>query len=99
MGSVKSKSGKAQSNKKSNKKLIGLYLVAVVPITLIFCLVIYLVLQGVMERLGLSPIIMLSPSGSWMTSGEAILMYVLWLGVSISLGTILAYLLIRKLAD
>lgn len=98
MGSVKKNRISSKNKNRARESRVELYLIVIIPITLIFCLVFYLIIQGVMERLGLSPIIFLTPS-SWMSSGEAVLMFLLWLGVSIALGSILAYLLIRKLAE
>lgn len=94
MGSVKK-----SKNEKVKKNSAGFYLVTIVPLTLVFCLVLYLIIQGIAERLGLSPVIVLGISStSWMSSGEAVLMFVLWLGISITLGSICSLLLIRKLA-
>ena len=84
--------------RKQNGKLVGLYLLVVIPVTIIFVLVVYMIIQGITERLGLSPIIILGVTSEWMTSGEAVLMYLLWLGLSIALGSIFAYLLVRKIA-
>lgn len=93
------KSIKKHSGKKTNGKLMGMYLLVVIPITLIFVLVFYMLIQGITERLGLSPVIILGVGeNSWMSSGEAVLMYILWLGLSIALGSIFAYLFVRKIA-
>lgn len=89
--------GKSVQKHQRTKKRGKMDLLLIIPLTLIFVLVIYMIIQGIAERLGLSPIIILgTPSGSWMSTGESVLMYILWLGLSVTLGLITSYLIIEK---
>lgn len=87
---------KSQSKSRKKKKLsFGKFqLLVTFPLTLIF-LGIYFVVQGLGERFQVSPVIILGV-WEWMTPGEAVLFFVLFIALSLFIASSLLYFIINK---
>ena len=71
------------------------YLVFVVPITIICVLLSFVIIQYLGERMGYSPVITLQSNCLGCTPGETVIAFVLVLSISIFVGLMFSYFLIK----
>ena len=86
---------KRGKKKKSKGNGLSRFLVTTVPITLLCILIMYAIIMFLTERMGLAPYIALIIDDPF-TSGEAVILFIIWMSVAIVLGMSISYSLQEK---
>ena len=83
------------SSRKKKKDEMTYYMVKVIPITLLCILACFMIIMFLTEQFGLSPHIQLLNLTQF-SNAEAVILFIVWLSVSITLGLIISFSLIQK---
>lgn len=87
---------KPKKGKRTRGKMTYLRLnMFIVPLFIVLFLVIYMIVQFLGERFRVSPVIALGV-WNWMTPGEAVLLFVFFLGVSLLISVNIVFYLLKK---
>lgn len=83
------------TKKKNKKESYAYYMVFIAPFTIVCILISFMIIQFLGEKYGFSPIIILQNGCLSCTSGELVVVFILMLSISIFIGLLISYTIIK----
>lgn len=88
--------GKVKTRKVNEKNTFH-YMVFIAPFTIVCILISFMVIQYFGERYGFSPVITLHGACMGCTGDESVIVFILILSVSMFIGLLISYFIIKKI--